>query len=82
MRITITETYDVMRARAVRTGPCPVCGRRTRRSCTFTKTVNPYNRTADGSRPKTYAEVQATVDAQAAAWAPGPEVFTHDACRP
>jgi hypothetical protein len=63
---------------AKRTGNCPTCGRKTTRSQTFEKTVNPFNKRDDGT-PKSWDEVRADVQAEAAAWAPGPEVFEHDA---
>lgn len=77
----VTVTYEEVRAHATRREPCPVCGRRIRRSRTFVQTVSPFNLVADRSRPKTYAEVQAAVDAAAKAWAPDTEVFLHGACR-
>lgn len=76
----ITMTYDQINARATRTGKCPGCGRTTRRTRTFSQTENPFNRTADKSRPKTYEEILASVRAQAAAWQPDAEMFRHAAC--
>jgi len=78
---TVTITYEQVREPATRTGPCPGCGRKTRRNRTFTETINPFNKIADKSRPKTPAEVRASVRAKAQAWQPDPEVFRHDACR-
>lgn len=63
-----------------RTGLCPTCGEKTRRSRTFQHTVNPFNRRPDGS-PKTWTEVRADVEAEAAAWTPDPAVFEHDRCQ-
>ena len=76
MRVTVT--FDEMRAQAVRTGPCPGCGRRVRRQRTFTATVSPFNQ-VDG-QPRTPNEVQMQVTQRARAWAPDPEVFRHAGC--
>lgn len=71
---------------ATRVGFCTVCGKKTRRSCTFSGTVNPLNRVDDpsapgGRRPKTREEVRADVKAEAEAWKPEPSVFDHERCR-
>ena len=65
-----------MTARFSVKGTCPVCGKRVARSRTFEKTVNPFNRNADGSI-KTSAEVYDAVKAEGEAWQPD---FTHEAC--
>lgn len=78
MKVTIT--YDEVTATAQRRGPCPVCGKRTTRSRTFTNTVNPFNKRPDGL-PKIRHEVQDDVDRLAEAWSPPADVFTHNACR-
>lgn len=71
---------------ATRVGTCTVCGKKTRRSSTFSGTVNPLNTVADpaeptGRRPKTREEVRADVKARAEAWKPEPVVFDHERCR-
>lgn len=76
MRVTVR--FDEMSAQAVRTGPCPGCGRRVRRQRTFTATVSPFNQ-VDG-RPRTPNEVQAQVGQWAREWSPDPEVFRHAGC--
>lgn len=72
----ITTTFQEIRIRAKRRGPCTVCGKRVDRIKYFAQTVNPFNKTEDG-RPKTPAEVRAAVQADADAWAPEPSVFDH-----
>jgi hypothetical protein len=75
--ITTTTRFPEIRIRAKRRGPCTVCGKRVDRIKYFAQTVNPLNRVADGSRPKTPAEVRASVQEQADAWDPAPDVFDH-----
>lgn len=76
----VTYTYDEVGHPATRTGACPTCGKKTRRSRTFTQTVNPFNKNEDGTM-KTYTEVRADVRADAEAWNPDPGVFEHQKCR-
>lgn len=75
----IVTTYDGPSVTARRTGNCPTCNKPATRSLTFSATVSPFNKTADG-RPKTWAEVHKDVKAKAGAWDPKPEVFEHEAC--
>lgn len=72
-----TTRYQEIRIRAKRRGPCTVCGKRVDRIKYFAQTVNPFNKVASGSRAKTAAEVRASVQEQADAWDPAPEVFDH-----
>lgn len=72
----VTTTFQEIRIRAKRRGPCTKCGRRVDRIRYFAQTVNPFNKTEDG-RPKTPAEVRAAVQADADAWAPPPAWFDH-----
>lgn len=72
-----TTRYQEIRIRAKRRGPCTVCGKRVDRIKYFAQTVNPFNLLPDMSRPKTPAEVRASVQEQADAWSPDPEVFDH-----
>ena len=73
---TVTHTFHEIVARRTKSGPCPVCGKRVRRSQTFSETVNPFNRNEDGT-PKSPAEVRASVNRKADAWEPD---FTHERC--
>lgn len=61
--------YPEITLSAFRLGVCPICGKTRKRSKTFTHTVNPLNRHADGT-VKTREEVRADVVAIAAAWRP------------
>jgi predicted RNA-binding Zn-ribbon protein involved in translation (DUF1610 family) len=76
---TVTTRFEVVRHKAVKSLPCPVCGKRLRRQRTFEQTINPYNRNEDGT-VKTRNEIRAELAAQAAEWARQPE--THPACQP
>jgi hypothetical protein len=78
-----TYTFTGPSATARRSGECPTCGKRTTRSRTFERTVNPFNvKIVNGERvPKTWDEVRADVQTDAEAWAPEPELFEHEACR-
>jgi hypothetical protein len=75
-----TYTYEGPSRKATRKGTCPTCNKPVTRSTSFSATVNPFNRNADGS-VKSRAEVAAGVEAMARAWQPEPEVFEHEKCR-
>lgn len=67
MRVNHAE-YQTITKTVYKTGRCPVCGRVTRRTRTFSENVTRFNRVADRTRPKTVAEVKASVAASAQAW--------------
>ena len=75
-------TFDEIAVPATRYGPCPGCGKKVKRSRTFTQTVNPWNtiEVHGAKRPKTPSEVWRAVHDQAVAWQPDPEVFRHGKC--
>lgn len=75
----VKTNFRQIKCGATRSGKCPVCGKRVRRSTTFTQTVSPFNVIEKNGhrRPKTFAEVEAAVNAEAAAWKPD---FTHEHC--
>lgn len=73
----VTTTYRPVEAHRTRSGKCPVCGRRTKRSHTATMTISPFNKNPDGS-VRTSAEVRKAVEAEADAWVPD---FRHWDCR-
>ena len=73
---TVTTRYDEISTAVTSTGNCPVCGKRVRRSRTFTQTVSPFNRNPDGT-VRTRAQVSAAVVAKSRTWQPD---FTHQAC--
>ena len=65
----VSATFD-------KSGECPVCEKRVRRSRTYSQTVNPFNRNEDGT-VKTSYEVWLAVRAEGEAWQPD---FTHERC--
>lgn len=79
MRTTTTYHFDGPSVPVERHGECPTCDKPVTRRRTFSGTVNPFNKRADGEI-KTWAEVYADVKAEAQAWDPGPEVFEHQRC--
>lgn len=74
---TVTTRFEVVKQRATKYLPCPVCGKKVRRERTFEKTINPFNRNADG-QVKTRTEVREDVRAEALAWQHQPE--PHQKC--
>lgn len=65
-----TYTFDEIRwPSGVRKLKCRTCGKRFTRSRTFTQTVNPYNKNADG-QVKTRGEIYKELRDEAAAWQP------------
>ncbi len=71
-------TFTGPTRREERIGKCPTCWKRVKRSRTFEKTVNPFNRNRDTGLPKTWDEVAADLDTEVAAWVPD---FRHATCR-
>lgn len=59
--------FESVRLHSEKNLPCPRCGRKTRRARTFTQTLNPFNRRADGT-PKTPVDIHAELQAEAAEW--------------
>lgn len=57
---------------------CRECGKRFRRSMTFTQTINPFNKNAVGQL-KTYAEILAELKVEGAAWSPADLCTVHAA---
>lgn len=47
--------------------PCPSCGKKVRRTRSFTQTVNPFNRNDDGSVRTPY-EIRQALMAEARVW--------------
>ena len=60
--------------RVTRTGTCPRCGRRVRRTRTFWQTVSPLNLNGVGE-PKTPHEIHEDLERESDHWVPD---FTHD----
>lgn len=57
--------------------PCTVCGRQVRRQRTFSQTLNPFNKNAQGEL-KTRKEIYAELHEKGTAWKAEPE--THPKC--
>jgi uncharacterized metal-binding protein YceD (DUF177 family) len=68
-----THRFTEVKVRASKVLPCSRCARSVRRSTTITHTINPFNKNADGT-VKTYTEVRADVDREAATWKAEPVV--------
>jgi hypothetical protein len=66
-----TITFPAIEQRVSKTAKCIRCEKRLRRATTISKTVNPFNRRADGT-PKSRAEVGADVAAAAGQWMAAP----------
>lgn len=64
-----TYRFQEVSRTARRTIRCAKCGKRRTRQRTFTNTINPFNKNADGI-PKDWSEVARDVAAEAAAWQP------------
>jgi len=69
---TVRTVYEPIRVQAVKTLPCPECGKRLRRQRTFQNTINPLNRNPDGT-VRTRREVVANVRRLADEWKAQPE---------
>jgi hypothetical protein len=54
---------------------CSSCGKKIRRQTTFSQTLNPFNRNAEG-QPKTRQEILAELRTEAAEWEQTPEQCT------
>lgn len=72
-----TYVFDQIAYAAVKSLPCPVCGRKVRRQRTFTMTDNPWNRNPDGTRCSV-PEIREALRAKASAWQAEPE--SHPKC--
>lgn len=70
-------TYDPIRTARTKSGACPACGKRTKRTQTFQQTLNPYNRNSNGEM-KTVREILLELEQQANEWEPD---FRHDRCK-
>lgn len=61
--------FQEITIKAVRVGKCEKCGKRWRKTKSFTQTVNPFNRTALGAI-KNSEEVYEDVRLEASNWQP------------
>ncbi len=60
-------SFEIARAQTRAAFICAACGKRSKRQKSFWQSVNPFNKNANGT-PKTRAQVQADVSAEATAW--------------
>lgn len=72
-----TIEFERITVSGKKSGKCPACGRRVTRSRTFEQTVNPFNRTADGT-PKDREQIRRELLEKRDAWTPD---FTHTGCQ-
>ena len=70
-------TYREFSTQEIRTGKC-LCGKRVRRSRTFTQTVSPFNKDPETGDPKTLSQVIESLRAEASAWLPDYTCSTHE----
>jgi hypothetical protein len=67
--VRVTETYDVHRYQVSKSLPCPECGKKVRRSTTFTGTCNPFT-----TPPwMTYRQMREKYQPEIDAWKAKPE---------
>lgn len=64
-----TYVFQEVKRSVTRKLKCRVCGKPFQRSTTFSQTINPFNKTAEG-QPKTYAEIWRELGVEADAWQP------------
>jgi hypothetical protein len=72
-----TYRFEVVGYPITKPTACSVCGKKMRRSTTFTQTINPFNKNADGVM-KTRGEIWKELAAEAESWTP---VAVHPKCR-
>lgn len=68
-----TVRFEEVSRWAAKTVRCAKCGKRLRRQRTFSQTINPWNRTADG-RMKTRDDIVAELEAEIEEWKAQPEL--------
>ena len=76
-RNSVHYTYWQFSQRAERSGTC-LCGKRNRRSTTFTATTSPFNRDPETGLPRTAEQVQRRLRDKAAAWEPDHTCTKHE----
>lgn len=65
-----TITYRAFKHPVKKSGKCPKCGKRRVRATTLTNTMSPFNTNKETGKPKTAAEIRASLKQQADAWVP------------
>lgn len=81
MSYSVTYRFVEVKYPVSKSVPCAVCGKKIRRSTSFTQTINPFNKHKTGpnaGQVKTRGEIWQELAAEAEAWQP---VATHPKCR-
>lgn len=65
-----TYVFEEVKYQASRNLKCRDCGKRFRRSTTFMQTINPWNKSKETGKPKTFPEIWKELKAEAEAWSP------------
>lgn len=68
--------FEEVTHRAVKSMPCPGCGKNVRRARTFMNTLNPFNVDPTSGEPRTYSQIVDKLQAEAGAWQREPERCT------
>lgn len=77
MTYSVRVTFEEFTQQAARSGVCPACGKRGKRSRTFTMTQSPWNKNPDGS-VRSVSEIRRALRDQARTWSQG--AFVHERC--
>lgn len=59
--------FEEIKQKAKKTVPCDECGKKVTRQRTFSQTINPFNKNADGN-PKTSREISEELAAECREW--------------
>lgn len=62
-----TYRFEEIKRQAKKRVPCETCGKKVTRQRTFSQTVNPFNKNADGD-PKTEREISEELTAECHEW--------------
>jgi hypothetical protein len=68
-----TYRFETVPHQAVKSLPCPSCGKKVRRQRTFTMTINPWNKDPETGLQRTLQQILAALKVQAEAWQAQPE---------
>lgn len=70
MSYVVRTTFEEVSHSVQRSGKCPVCGARRKRSRTFTQTINPWNKDPETGQPRTRRQIVTALRAEGDAWVP------------
>lgn len=73
--------FEEVRRTAKKRVPCEGCGKKLNRQTTFSQTINPFNKNADGD-PKSYREIWDELGAECREWEADTEGYYHLSCEP